>query len=422
MAQTQQEHAKQVMQLQHTLKHEANRSGKLETQTAELQEALTAKKAAQHAADSFSQQLKKLQQELSQEQQATRQAESTAHDAQTALQDSQAAISKLQASKVALQAALDQTNQKLKEFKAEVQAQQRLLQEAANADEAAQGKIAKLEVAILAAEHGHAVSSAATQRRDESTSASQASLHSDHSKLQAAHESTLTELEMARTRLVHVSQRCSDLQQALDAKQSSLDTATITLAAKEGETVILTAAIDTLEAEIQRLRQLQPEQDRRFAAASTRLSELENDLQSMQTGMEAETHDHANSSEQQQQVTAKLQAELKTCQEANDSLQAAHGVIEGRLTGVRAELAEKAALLDQAGLEIEELQQANTGLTIELKSSQVSQSPRTAGQDTNLLLLPQQDNRQADIALSPAVFRKAESSASGSALPVGLNN
>ena len=371
MAQAQEQHAKQVLQLQHSLRHEADRSSQLEAQAAELQEAINAKKRAQHAADSFSQQLKKLQQELAQAQQTMRQAELTAHSTQADLQCSQTVCSKLEASKEALQTSLDQTSQKLKESRVEVQMQQRLLQEASNSNELAQNNIEKLQVSVLAAQHDQAVSNAATQRLDETSSASQASLQAEHSKLQAQHESTVTELEIAQMRQAHLEQQCSDLQQALKAKQSSLSSSSTALAQKEGESVVLTAAIDTLEAEVQHQRQMQTEQNRRFAAASARLIELEHDLQSMRSAMEAESHDHASTANRQQEAQEKLQAELRMCQDARCLLEAAHGVVEGRLEGVRAELAAKESLLDQAGVEIEDLQLSNAGLNVELQSSQV---------------------------------------------------
>ncbi|KAK9822102.1 hypothetical protein WJX74_007691 [Apatococcus lobatus] len=369
MAQAQHEHARQVMQLQHSLKHEADSSSQLEAQAAQLHEAIGAKKAAQHAADSFSQQLKKLQQESDQQQQITRQAELTAYNTQTDLQHSQAACSKLEASKRALQASLDQSGQQLKETRAKMQSQQRLLQEVANEHDNAQASIKKLEVAVLTAQHDQAVTNAATLRLDENSSASQASLKAQHSKLQVQHESAMTELEIVQTRLVHAAQRCSDLQQAIDAKQNNLSVTSTALAEKEGEATVLTAAIDTLEAEVQRQRQMQTEQAQRFASAGARLAELESDLQSMQKAMDAESHDHASVAERQQEAMLKLQAELKMCQEAYASLKAAHSVAEERLTGVRSELAEKAALLDQAGVDVEELQLANTELRRELESS-----------------------------------------------------
>ena len=365
-------HARQMAQLQQTLGMEADRSRQLEARTQELHEATSSKKAAQHAADSFSQQLKKLQQQLAEAHGETRLAELTAYNTQTDLECSQAACSELEATKGALKMSLDQASKKLQEGNAEVQAQQRLLQEAACQDDAAQAQVAKLELALLAAQGNHAASHAAAQKLDESSATDMASLQADHSKLQSLFDATSTKLETAQARLARQDQRCSDLQQALDAKQNSLDATSTALAAKDSESHVLTAAIDTLEAEVHSQRQLQAEQTERFAAASACLTELRSDFQSLQTSSDADSTQHAATADGQQQQIGQLRAELRACKMANASLQAAHEAMEGRMVILRAEVVSQEATVKQAGQEIEELQQTNAWLTLELKGSQAS--------------------------------------------------
>ncbi len=72
-----------------------------------------------------------------------------------------------------------------------------------------------------------------------------------------------------------------------------------------------------------------------------------------------------------QETTEKLQAELRASKAAQDSLEAAHEAMQHRLSSLRTDLADKEALLDSAGQEIEQLQESNAFLTVELKGSQV---------------------------------------------------
>ena len=300
MGQTKQHHAREMAQLQQSLKHEADRGSQLEIQTKEFEDAKFSKRAAQHAADSFSQQLKKLQQELLQAQQASRQAELISFNKQTDLERSEAACSKLEATKAALQASHEHTIKKHQECQAEVVAQRKLLQEAATRDDAAQARANKLEVALLAAQGSHAASSAATQKLDESSSADRASLQAEYTQLQSSYDANLARLEAANARLSQQDLRCSDLQQALEAKQASLSTTSTALDAKEKEAQVLVAAIDKLEAEVQTQRKMQAQQDDRFAAASACLVDLREDFQCLQISAEADNCGHAATADGQQ--------------------------------------------------------------------------------------------------------------------------
>ncbi len=300
LAQNKQDHVKQVVQLQHSLKHEAERSSQLEAQAAELQEVSASKAAAQHAADSFSQQLKKLRQQLLKAEQDTCQAELTSHNIQTDLDQTSATLKRLEASKAVMQEALDQNREKLLESQSEVQAQQRLLQEAAVREETSQAKASQLDIALLAAQGKHAASREAAEKLSMSISADKVTLQADTSKLQSHFDSITTDLKTANAKLIEQQERCSNLQQALDAKSSTLNATQDALAAKNGEIHVLVAAVDKLEIEVHSQRTLQAEQDERFAAASACLTDLKDDFQSLQISAEADSSEHAANFDGQQ--------------------------------------------------------------------------------------------------------------------------
>ena len=300
LAQNKQDHAKQIAQLQQNLKSEADRSCQLEATAAELKDVTASRQAAQHAADSFSQQLKKLQQQLQKAEQEARQAELTSYNMQIDLESNSAVNTRLEASKAVLQEVLNEKSKKLRESSAEIQNQKKILQEAAVREDASQAKIKQLEIALLAAQGNHAASREVAERHEHNNSADRAILQAEHSELQSRFDSLTVELEAANARLAQQDECCSNLQQAVDAKSSAISTTNASLAAKENETRVLAAAVDRLEAEVQAQRSLQAEQDERFAAASACLSDLKNDFHSLQLTAEADSSDHAASADGQQ--------------------------------------------------------------------------------------------------------------------------